>query len=162
MSWASNHQNIYRNGPRAHFSFMATLCKWTGRAGLRDDHAKPQVPSFHVSQVPRWEVAVDVNHGPMELKNDPELLNQIHDVLHGLWSQSSPPHWPRVRCPEGKTVFEWVEWAKLGRRVRPTRRSSRCSTLAVGKISAGATKVPQPPLSKDPASRRLSTFVGSD
>jgi hypothetical protein len=23
MCWASNHQNIYRNGPRAHFPFSA-------------------------------------------------------------------------------------------------------------------------------------------
>jgi hypothetical protein len=25
MCWASNHQNIYRNGPRAHFSFNLPL-----------------------------------------------------------------------------------------------------------------------------------------
>jgi hypothetical protein len=43
MCWASNHQNIYRNGPRAHFPFnsaillnvnIVAILGWIHRANL--------------------------------------------------------------------------------------------------------------------------------
>jgi F0F1-type ATP synthase gamma subunit len=34
MCWVSNHQNNYRNSPRAHFPFKVALVVLTGERGL--------------------------------------------------------------------------------------------------------------------------------
>jgi hypothetical protein len=49
MCWASNHQNIYRNGPRAHFPFNLPLF------GDLCQHIKKQLKVQHRSQKCRFE-----------------------------------------------------------------------------------------------------------
>jgi hypothetical protein len=49
MCWASNHQNIYRNGPRAHFPFHLPLF------GDLCQHIKKQPKVQHYSQKCKFE-----------------------------------------------------------------------------------------------------------
>jgi hypothetical protein len=49
MCWASNHQNIYRNGPRAHFPFNLPLF------GDLCQHIKKQPKVQHYSQKCKFE-----------------------------------------------------------------------------------------------------------
>jgi hypothetical protein len=85
MCWASNHQNIYRNGPRAHFPFntaMDTLP--TGLQGPRCDEVRES--GADESAIMRPPMAT-INIGNM----DTLLVLQSHACLTKIHAHSPPP-----------------------------------------------------------------------
>jgi hypothetical protein len=77
MCWASNHQNNYRNGPRAHFPFnlplFGDLCqhikKQLRSANLRPNFSSLSIWHIWITSATTWFVFANQNLFPISKSN---------------------------------------------------------------------------------------------
>jgi hypothetical protein len=93
MCWASNHQNKYRNGPRAHFPFTKTLGKerlvMMTRKGDLKELSEPNAMLFVLLYK---DILLSTNNLPSTLPSIVfDALQEYEDVFPNEVPQGLPP-----------------------------------------------------------------------